>query len=57
MISKLKRIILDKNYRFLILSNKGFYQNMDDAKFLKKKFKILMNKNLDLKNPKTFNEK
>lgn len=57
MISKVKKIILDKNYRFLILSNKGFYQNMDDSKFLKKKFRILMNKNLNLENPKTFNEK
>lgn len=57
MIKKICKFIFDSKYRFLILSSKGFYKYMSDSEYLKKRFKILMNKNLDLKNPKTFNEK
>ena len=51
------RFLKDKNYRFLILANKGRYDAMPDEAYLKRKFKAMMGKELDLQNPKTFNEK
>lgn len=57
MIKKIVRYIADKNYRFLINSNIYGYPNMSDEDFLRKKFKIIMGHELDLDNPKTFNEK
>lgn len=44
-------------YRVLINSNLGLYNFISDEKYLKKIFKAVMKKELDLKNPKTFNEK
>lgn len=35
----------------------GIYDRMPDEKFLRLMFRLRMNKNLDLNNPKTFNEK
>lgn len=43
--------------RFLYLANKGIFNKMDDEKYLSKLFYARMGKKLDLKNPKTFNEK
>ena len=34
-----------------------FYDKIPDEEFLKRKFKLVMGKELDLENPKTFNEK
>ncbi len=51
------KYIFNKNYRFLINSELHFYDKMPDEKFLKKKFKAVMGKGLDLENPITFNEK
>lgn len=36
---------------------KGFYRWQSDEEFLKKEYKALLNKELDLENPKTYNEK
>lgn len=57
VIFKFMKIIFNKNYRFLILSNKGFYKKMDDKSFLEKKYYLIMKKKLNLENPETFNEK
>ena len=57
ILEKLKCLIFNKTIRFSYLTKLGFYNKMDDEKFLKKKFKIIMGKNLDLDNPKTMNEK
>ena len=57
IIRKIKQIITDPGVRFLRLSQWGFYNRMDDAKYLKKKYRLKMGKELDLDNPKTFNEK
>lgn len=35
----------------------GFYNGIDDANYLKKGFRLTMKRELDLDNPKTFNEK
>ena len=52
-----KKVITDKDYRFNLMSNLGFFNKMNDKKFLRKKFKAIMKKDLDLENPQTFNEK
>lgn len=57
MIKKFLKFLVNPNYRFLILSNQGKYRSMPDEDFLKKKFRIRMGQELDLENPKTFNEK
>jgi len=35
----------------------GFYDHLSDEEFLKKKFRVIMGRELDLQNPKTYNEK
>lgn len=49
--------ITDPNKRFLALSNRGFYDHMDDKTYLQKMFKARLGYELDLNNPHTFNEK
>lgn len=51
------KVIADADYRFMILANLGFFNYMPDERFLKKRFKHTFGKELDLENPKTFNEK
>ena len=60
MLNKIKKIfkyLINKDYRFLINSNITGCPKMDDESFLRRKFKICMKKDLDLEDPKTFNEK
>ncbi len=54
---KLYKFLKSADYRFIILSNLGLYNHLSDEAFLKKKYKARFGKTLDLKNPKTFNEK
>lgn len=51
------KYLSDSNYRFLIDSGFGKYDNLPDKEYLERKFECCMGKRLDLKNPKTFNEK
>lgn len=53
----IKRFLLDSSTRMGYLSKLGFYDHMSDEKYLKKKFKVIMGKDLNLDNPQTFNEK
>ncbi len=57
ILKSLFRIITDRNYRWLILANFGKYDNWTDERYIKRKFKAVMGAELDLENPKTFNEK
>lgn len=57
IVNKIKKLIFDKDYRFIVLSGLGFYDNMDDEKYLKLKFEACMHRKLDLDNPKSINEK
>ena len=60
MINRIKRafqIIYDPRYRFTFLRAHGFYKNMDDETYIKKQYKLIMKKELDLENPQTYNEK
>ena len=52
---KVKTIL--KKLKLKIMANSHYYKKMDDAYYLKKMYKIILNKELDLKNPQTFNEK
>ena len=56
-LKKLVKYALDRDYRFIINANRGKYDAMEDEAFLKRKFRVTMGRELDLKNPKTFNEK
>lgn len=51
------KYLSDSNYRFLMDSGFGKYDNLPDKEYLGRKFECCMGKRLDLKNPKTFNEK
>ena len=53
----LKNLVIDKDFRFVYLSRKEFYNNMPDEKFLKRKFKCLTQNDLNLDDPVSFNEK
>ena len=57
IVSKVIGLLFDKDYRFLIASGHGFYKRMSDEEFIKRKFSIIMKKELNLNNPITFNEK
>ena len=56
-ISKLYNFLTDSNYRFCILAGYHFYDKMSDEEYLKRKYKAIMGKELDLLHPQTFNEK
>lgn len=51
------RYFVDSDYRFLINAGRGFYNRLSDEEFLRRKFKAIFHYNLDLDNPRTFNEK
>lgn len=53
----LKQYILDSDYRFGINSMFGMYNSMPDEEYLKRAFKVNMHYELDLDNPRTYNEK
>lgn len=53
----LYKFVTNPGFRFSVLRSLGVYDNWDDERFLKKAFKVSMGKELNLDNPKTFNEK
>lgn len=57
MLNKLKKFLFNPKIRFGYLSKLGLYNNMSDEKYIKKQFKLKKGYELDLENPKTFNEK
>lgn len=57
MMQKALRYLTDWNYRKLIQINQGKYDHLSDEDFIKLKFKVITNRELNLKNPITFNEK
>ncbi len=56
-LSNILKIITDPAYRLESFCARGFYNHMSDEMFLRKKFRVRMGYELDLENPKTFNEK
>lgn len=57
IITKLKRALTDEEIRFSYMTKMGLFDHMSDERYLKKKYKSCMGVDLDLENPKTFNEK
>ncbi len=57
IFKKIWKFLSDPDYRFLLLANLGFYNNMDDEEYLRRKFKAKMGYDLNLDNPITFSEK
>lgn len=57
IIKKLIKYVTDPDYRFNVRSNTTGCPEMSDEEFLKRKFLVRIGKELDLDNPKTFNEK
>ena len=51
------KFIFDKDFRWLYLGRKEFFNNMSDEEFLRKKYKCQLHKDLNLENPQYFNEK
>ena len=56
-LSKIKKFITNRNYRFIILANKGFFKSWDDERYLKREYFAQTGKVLNLNPPVTFNEK
>lgn len=50
-------LIADRGYRFSFMLSHGFYKNWSDERILKRLYKLKLHKELDLENPKTYNEK
>ncbi len=55
-IRNIKRLILDRDYRGVALDSHGLHY-LSDEEFLKRKYRLTMGHDLDLEDPKTFNEK
>ncbi len=56
-IQKIAKIPFNKKYRFIWASNKGFYKKLPDRVFLCKKYWCTLDKELDVNNPQSYNEK
>lgn len=56
-LNKIIKYIKNPKEIILYLMNKGYFKKLDDEKYLKIKYKLKMNTELNLKTPKTFNEK
>ena len=54
---KIKKLLFDPLSRFRYLSRLGLFNFMDDKQFLKKKYHLVFHKELNLDDPKSFNEK
>ena len=51
------RYLTSPDYRFLVNAGLGFYDRMPDEAYLRRYFRAVMGKELDLEHPQTFNEK
>lgn len=56
-MNKYLRLLLDREFRFSVLTARGFYKSMPDEEFLRRKYRIVFGKELELMHPRTFNEK
>lgn len=56
-IKHLLQLCADPDFRFLVLSEMGCYKKMNDAEYLKRKYKAKFHRELNLEDPKSYNEK
>ena len=57
LLKKIHKYATDKRYRFCVNARLGIHNGMSDERFLKTVYKLHFGKELDLENPRTFNEK
>lgn len=57
LLHKLKRFLTNKDYRWMILANKGFFDWMDDEAYIRIQYRTHFGRKLNLEHPDTFNEK
>lgn len=57
IFKKGSKYLSNQEFRIRVNSKLGFYNNMNDKKYIEKLFKASMGYPIDLDNPKTFNEK
>lgn len=57
MLEKINKFITNPVIRFNYLSRLGFYNRLSDEAFIRKKYKLITGKELNLDNPVSFNEK
>lgn len=55
--SKIGKLLTDEDYRFCLLAKHHFFDKMPDEEYLKRKYKAIMGKELNLLDPRGFNEK
>lgn len=53
----IKKYFCDSDYRFLLNAHLGVHNRLSDEVYLKRMYKAIIGKDLDLENPKTYNEK
>lgn len=51
------KLLTSSDFRFHFLADLGLFSRMDDVQFLRRLYKSIMGRTLDLENPQTFNEK
>ena len=56
-IKKFFKYLFDKKYRFIVKAGKNKFNYLNDELYIKKMFYARLGKQIDLVNPKTFNEK
>ncbi len=56
-IGKMVKYIVDSDYRFLVDANHGKYNSMSDNDYVRRKYRAVCKKELNLEEPKTFSEK
>ena len=56
-LKKIKRTIIDSNYRTIALARLGFYNNLSDEAFIKKIFEPSLGYPINLDDPKSYSEK
>ena len=56
-MNKYKRFVVDAGYRFGVLASWGIYDRLPDEAYIRKRYRSMFHKKLDLCNPQTFNEK
>lgn len=56
-IKKVQKVLTDKRQRNDALSRRGFYNYLNDERFLRKRYKAVFGHEINLENPQTYSEK
>lgn len=56
-LGRIPQVLFNKDERFVVLSHHGFCRDIPDEEYLKRLFRIRLGYELNLENPRTFNEK